>query len=51
MKAEYTILFLSELLELTEKLHLLVRDHCRLLAAEDQDGHLIEDDDQDDIPF
>jgi len=51
MKAEYTISFLSELLDLTEKLHSLVRDHCRLLAAEDQDGQVVEYDDQEDIPF
>jgi hypothetical protein len=38
MKAEHTIAFLAELLELTEKLQHLVRGHCRLVVAEDQDG-------------
>ena len=53
MKAEYTIAFLTELLELTGKLQDLVKDHCRLIVAEEQDGHLVEfdDDEQEDIPF
>jgi hypothetical protein len=51
MKAEHTIAFLAELLELTEKLQHLVRGHCRLVVAEDQDGHMVEDDEEEDIPF
>jgi hypothetical protein len=51
MKAEYTIAFLAELLELTGKLQDLVKDHCRLIVAEEQDGHLVETDEDEDIPF
>ena len=51
MKAEYTITFLAELLELTGKLQNLVKDHCQLVVAEEQDGHLVEFDDEEDIPF
>jgi hypothetical protein len=51
MKAEHTITFLAELLELTEKLQHLVRGHCRLVVAEDQDDHMVEDDEEEDIPF
>ena len=51
MKAEHTIVFLAELLELTGKLHDLVKEHCQLLVAEDQDGHLVEGDEQEDVPF
>ena len=51
MKAEQTIHFLSELLELTEYLRELVRDQCRLMAS-DQDGHLLENPEQErDVPF
>ena len=51
MKAEYTIAFLAELLELTGKLHDLVKEHCQLIVAENQDGHLVEFDEEEDIPF
>ena len=51
MKDEHTIAFLAELLELTGKLHDLVEEQCRLFLAEDQDGHLGECDEQEDIPF
>ena len=51
MKAEYTIAFLAELLELTGKLHELVKEHCQLLVAEDRDEHLVEFDDEEDVPF
>jgi len=51
MKAEHTIAFLAELLELTGKLHDLVKDHCRVIVAEEQDGHLVEDDEEEDVPF
>ena len=49
--AEYTIAFLAELLELTGKLQNLVKDHCRLVVAEEQDGHLVEYEDEEDVPF
>lgn len=51
MKDESIIAFLTELLELTGKLHDLVEEQCRLLIAEDQDGHLGEGEEQEDIPF
>jgi hypothetical protein len=51
MKAEYTIAFLAELLELTGKLQELVKDHCRLVVDENQDGHLVEYEDEEDVPF
>ena len=51
MKAEHTIAFLAELLELTGKLHDLVKDHCRVIVTEEQDGHLVEDDEEEDVPF
>mgnify|MGYP001557746465 CR=1 FL=1 len=51
MKAEHTIAFRAELLELTGKLHDLVKDHCRLFVAEEQDGHLVECDEEEDVPF
>jgi hypothetical protein len=51
MKAEQTIAFLAELLEITGKLQELVKDHCQLIVAEEQDGHLVECDEEEDIPF
>ena len=51
MKAEQTIAFLAELLELTGKLQDLVKDHCQLIVAETQDAHLVECDEEEDIPF
>lgn len=51
MKAEYTIAFLAELLELTGKLQNLVKDYCQFIVAEEQDGYLVECDEEEDIPF
>lgn len=51
MKPEHTIAFLAELLELTGKLHELVKDHCQMIVGNEQDGHLVEFDDEEDIPF
>jgi len=50
MKPEHTIAFLAELLELTSKLQDLVKDHCRLVVAQEEDGHMVEMD-EDDVPF
>ena len=51
MKAEDTIAFLAELLELTGKLQDLVKDHCQLIVAEELDSHLGEVDEEEDTPF
>jgi len=51
MKPQHTITFLAELLELTSQIHELVKEHCQLIVDNEQDGHLVEFDDEEEIPF
>ncbi|MDW7774687.1 MAG: hypothetical protein SCH71_17535 [Desulfobulbaceae bacterium] len=51
MKAENTISFLAELLELTDKLRELVKDYCREITAEEDGCRTVEKNQHDREPF
>jgi hypothetical protein len=50
MRAEEKILFAGKLLELIRELEELVIDYCRVITAE-EDGHMLEKDDYEKVPF
>jgi hypothetical protein len=50
MRAEDKIIFAGKLLELIRELEVLVIDYCRLITA-DEDGHWLENDADEKVPF